>query len=130
MPRERTLFACQNCGYQTPKWLGRCPDCGQWESLVEERVAPPSKDRRASVASPDARPTPLAEITAQGEDRRSTGIGVRPRGKRIEVTADFTPDPGLMIAAATLIVGIVREVMSWPTYDLVRAWGGSRIASR
>jgi DNA repair protein RadA/Sms len=75
VPRERTLFACQNCGYQTPKWLGRCPDCGQWESLVEERVAPPSKDRRAGVASPDARPTPLAEITAQGEDRRSTGIG-------------------------------------------------------
>ncbi|MGH7819410.1 MAG: hypothetical protein ACREQ9_06545, partial [Candidatus Binatia bacterium] len=30
MARERTLFACQSCGYQTPKWLGRCPDCGQW----------------------------------------------------------------------------------------------------
>jgi len=53
-----------------------------------------------------------------GANRRSTGIGVRPRGKRIEVTADFTPDPGLMIATATLIVGIVREVMTWPTYDL------------
>ena len=50
MPRERTLFACQNCGYQTPKWLGRCPDCGQWESLVEERVAPPAKDRRAGAS--------------------------------------------------------------------------------
>jgi len=75
VPRERTLFACQNCGYQTPKWLGRCPDCGQWESLVEERVAPPAKDRRAGAASPEVRPTPLAEITAEGEDRRSTGIG-------------------------------------------------------
>src|SRR5260370_14024518 len=53
-----------------------------------------------------------------GPNRRSTGVGVRPRGNRIEITADFTPDPGLMVATATLIVGIVREVMSWPTYDL------------
>jgi len=60
-------------------------------------------------------PVPAMIVAA---NRRSTGIGVRPRGNRIEVTADFTPDPGLMIAAATLIVGIVREVMSWPTYDL------------
>src|SRR4029079_17033664 len=51
-------------------------------------------------------------------NRRSTGIGVRPRGARIEVTCDFTPDPGLMIATATLIVGIVREVMSWDSYEL------------
>ena len=60
-------------------------------------------------------PVPVMLVAA---NRRSTGIGVRPRGGRIEVTADFTPDPGLMVAAATLIVGIVREVMSWPTYDL------------
>jgi len=53
-----------------------------------------------------------------GANRRSTGIGVRPRSNRIEITADFTPDPGLMIATSTLIVGIVREVMSWPSYDL------------
>ncbi|HEX8155007.1 MAG TPA: hypothetical protein VF698_17875 [Thermoanaerobaculia bacterium] len=51
-------------------------------------------------------------------NRRSTGVGVRPRGNRIEITVDFTPDPGLMIAAATLVVGIVREVMSWPSYEL------------
>src|SRR4051812_5688988 len=57
-------------------------------------------------------------VMVAGGNRRSTGVGVRPRGGRIEVTVDFTPDPGLMVAAATLIVGIVREVMSWPTYDL------------
>jgi hypothetical protein len=51
-------------------------------------------------------------------NRRSTGIGVRPRGNRIEITADFTPDASLMIATATLIVGVVREVMTWPTYRL------------
>jgi hypothetical protein len=53
-----------------------------------------------------------------GANRRSTGVGVRPRGNRIEITADFTPDPGLMIATATLIIGIVREVISWPHYRL------------
>jgi hypothetical protein len=46
-------------------------------------------------------------------NRRSTGVGVRPRGNRVEVTADFTPDAALMIATATLIVGIVRDVMTW-----------------
>jgi hypothetical protein len=51
-------------------------------------------------------------------NRRSTGVGVRPRGNRIEITVDFTPDPGLMIATAALIVGIVREIISWPSYDL------------
>ena len=51
-------------------------------------------------------------------NRRSTGIGVRPRGDRIEITADFTPDPELMIAAATLIVATVRAVMAWPSYEL------------
>jgi len=57
-------------------------------------------------------------VMVAGANRRSTGVGVRPRGNRIEITVDFTPDPGLMIATATVIVGIVREVMSWPSYDL------------
>jgi hypothetical protein len=60
-------------------------------------------------------PVPVAVV---GTNRRSTGVGVRPRGNRIEITADFTPDPGLMIATATLVLGIVREVMSWPSYEL------------
>ncbi len=51
-------------------------------------------------------------------NRRSTGVGVRPRGDRIEITADFTPDAALMIATATVIVGVVREIMTWPSYEL------------
>jgi hypothetical protein len=51
-------------------------------------------------------------------NRQSTGVGVRPRKDRIEITSDFTPDPSLMIATATLIVAIVREVMAWPSYEL------------
>ncbi len=59
-----------------------------------------------------------APVMLLAANRRSTGVGVRPRGNRVEVTADFTPDAALMAATATLIVGIVREVMSWPRYDL------------
>ena len=51
-------------------------------------------------------------------NRRSTGIGVRPRGNRVEVTADFTPSASLMIATATLCVGIIKAVMRWPSYEL------------
>lgn len=57
-------------------------------------------------------------VMLSGGNRRSTGVGVRPRGRRIEVTVDFTPDPLMMIATATLIVGIVRGVMEWPSYEL------------
>jgi hypothetical protein len=60
-------------------------------------------------------PAPVMLLAA---NRKSTGIGVRPRGDRIEITADFTPDAALMIATGTLITGIVREVMTWPSFEL------------
>jgi hypothetical protein len=60
-------------------------------------------------------PTPVMLLAA---NRRSTGVGVRPRGNRVEVTADFTPDPSLMIATGTLCVGIIKSVMHWPSYEL------------
>jgi hypothetical protein len=60
-------------------------------------------------------PAPVMLLAA---NRRSTGVGVRPRGNRVEVTADFTPDPSLMIATGTLCVGIIRAVMNWPSYEL------------
>ena len=59
-----------------------------------------------------------APVMLLAANRRSTGVGVRPRGDRIEVTCDFTPDAGLMAATATLVVGIARAVMAWPTYEL------------
>jgi len=61
-----------------------------------------------------------APVMLLAANRRSTGVGVRPRGNRIEVTADFTPDAALMAATATLIVCIVRDVMSWPDYALAQ----------
>jgi len=59
-----------------------------------------------------------APVMLLATNRRSTGVGVRPRQDRIEITSDFTPSASLMIATATLIVGIVRETMTWPSYAL------------
>jgi hypothetical protein len=60
-------------------------------------------------------PVPVMLLAA---NCRSTGVGVRPRGDRIEVTVDFTPSSSLMIATATFITGVVRHVMSWPSFEL------------
>lgn len=62
-----------------------------------------------------------APIIVAGANRKSTAIGVRPRRDRIEITLDFTPDPGLMAATVALIVGVVREVIGWKSYRLAAA---------
>ena len=59
-----------------------------------------------------------APVMLLATNRRSTGVGVRPRKDRIEITVDFTPSPALMIATATLIVGIVRDAMTWERFGL------------
>ena len=60
-------------------------------------------------------PVPVMLLAA---NRDSTGIGVRPRRNRIEVTVDFTPSPSLMVATANFITGVVRSVMEWPNFGL------------
>jgi len=60
-------------------------------------------------------PVPIIVLAA---NRKSTGIGVRPRRDRIEITLDFTPDPGLMAAATALIVGVTRDIIEWDSYLL------------
>lgn len=60
-------------------------------------------------------PAPVMLLAA---NRESTGVGVRPRGDRLEVTVDFTPSSSLMIAAGTLITGIIREVAAWADLSL------------
>lgn len=59
-----------------------------------------------------------APVMLFAANRRSTGVGVRPRKDRIEVTVDFTPNAALMIATATVVAGITRAVMRWPSFRL------------
>ena len=53
MKGPKTVYTCQSCGSQSPKWLGKCPDCGEWNSFVEERSAGPAADGRASGVAQD-----------------------------------------------------------------------------
>ncbi|MBI3181865.1 MAG: DNA repair protein RadA [Myxococcales bacterium] len=71
MAKPKTLFACQSCGHQAPKWLGRCPDCGGWGTLVEELV--PELARRPPAAG-GQKPVPIAQVPSETEARKSTGI--------------------------------------------------------
>jgi DNA repair protein RadA/Sms len=77
--KTKTVFACQECGSQSQKWLGRCPECGAWNSLVEERTqeAPaPAADiaKRYSLAV-GAGPQLYADIDTVVAERLTTGIG-------------------------------------------------------
>src|SRR3989304_1179459 len=61
MARIRTHFECQQGGYQAPRWMGRCPECGNWGSLVEERPTA-GGGRGAGVRGPSASPVPVTEV--------------------------------------------------------------------
>ena len=76
MAKAKTHFVCQSCGYQAPKWLGRCPGCQEWNTFVEERVIEekiPERDILGFEA--EAVPTPITEITREEGERLQIGIG-------------------------------------------------------
>jgi DNA repair protein RadA/Sms len=76
MGRSRSVYACTECGAQQPRWLGRCPECGGWSTLVEEREAPTAGETRELLAREPhgAKPRRLAEIDADAVPRLETGI--------------------------------------------------------
>jgi DNA repair protein RadA/Sms len=72
---SKTVFSCQSCGYQTPKWMGKCPDCGEWQSFVEEKITVrPAQGARRILSSSQTKPVPLDAITLDPEERLLTGI--------------------------------------------------------
>ena len=78
----RSVFACSACGHQSPKWHGRCPGCGEWNTLVEEAAPAPTarpggggRTARSRRAGRAIRPVPLAEVEAPVVGRLQTGIG-------------------------------------------------------
>ncbi|TDQ45182.1 DNA repair protein RadA [Tepidicella xavieri] len=80
MAKDRTLFACQACGGTTPRWLGKCPHCGAWNSLVETAAEAPSASKNRLSAGPKGlAPTAalavLSDIEATEVARTPTGLG-------------------------------------------------------
>ena len=79
MAKAKTAYVCDNCGYDSPKWVGRCPSCGQWNTFKEVNISPistPSKGAAAVVSAglnrQQSKPQRLSEINATEEERYDT----------------------------------------------------------
>jgi len=71
--KKKTVYTCQQCGYQSPKWMGKCTDCGEWNSFAEEQVI--ASRKKTVVPTSTAAVKLLAEVSATEGDRHRCGIG-------------------------------------------------------
>ena len=72
--KEKTVWFCTSCGNESPKWLGRCPACGEWNTMVEKTVATGKPKRNAAASrAGDHKPQALSDISSAQEDRISLG---------------------------------------------------------
>lgn len=115
--KAATVFFCQNCGYESSKWMGQCPGCKEWNSFVEETVskttphmggASTSTGRRSSSLAPST----LADISISEESRIVTGIGELDRvlgGGIVQGSLTLVGgDPG--IGKSTLLLQVCRNL--------------------
>lgn len=72
--KPRTIYTCTQCGYQSPKWLGRCPDCQQWNTLQEEVRQEEKGSGTKTTTSTGAAPVKINAIVANDERRAHIGI--------------------------------------------------------
>jgi len=119
MSKTRTQFVCQQCGSTSPKWMGRCPDCGEWNTLVETIVE--SKERSPlSYAAPRSKPQRLSEVTSDALERvqlpmpefsRVLGDGIVP-GSLVLIGGD--PGIGkstLLLQVSALMAEVLGKVL-------------------
>ncbi len=110
--KTKTVFFCKECGYETSKWLGQCPGCRQWNTLVEEKISASSKKRIKTDSLPRQKLTSLFDVSMEEEERVSTGIPEMDRvlGGGI-VPGSLTllgGDPG--IGKSTLLLQVCRNL--------------------
>lgn len=74
MAKTKTIYTCQNCGTQSPKWLGRCTSCGEWNSFVEEVVSPKQNTSKLSVQISGNKAITLDAIKSEKNERIRVGI--------------------------------------------------------
>lgn len=112
MAKEKTVYFCQNCGYESGKWMGQCPACRQWNTFVEEVVTAKQSAAGKAKAQSMTAPMRLKDISLDEESRIRTGIGELDRvlGGGI-VPGSLTlvgGDPG--IGKSTLLLQVCRQL--------------------
>ncbi len=75
MAKPKIVYSCQSCGYQSPKWMGKCPDCNQWNSFAEEKYEKPAYPRGELSLGTREAPAPIHEIDTSEDGRVLSGIG-------------------------------------------------------
>ena len=77
--KKKSVFVCQDCGYESAKWMGKCPGCGAWNTMVEEVIAPENNAGGAGGLrlglSDSQKPQPIAEVAIEDLPRFATGSG-------------------------------------------------------
>ncbi len=134
MPKPKTRYVCQTCGSAQPKWMGQCPDCGEWNTLVEMVVQPeaPGRPSSAALAAGGVGPQPLPDIPADGYERipvpidelsRVLGGGIVP-GSVVLISGD----PG--IGKSTLLLQLCDALTRGRRPDSLRLGRGVRRADQ
>lgn len=70
----KTVYSCQKCGYQSPKWMGKCPDCSQWNSFAEENFSDSLRDSETFFELKSEKPSTLSDISTQNINRLLIGL--------------------------------------------------------
>jgi DNA repair protein RadA/Sms len=109
--KAKTVYVCQACGSQSPRWMGKCPDCNAWNTMVEEQMEK-TRDIGAAKRGSAAEPLLLGDIQARDEDRFVTKIGELDRVLGGGIVAGSVVliggDPG--IGKSTLVLQMLRQV--------------------
>lgn len=112
MAKSTMVYFCKECGYETSKWLGQCPGCGQWNSMVEEPARNKVVAKVSNVKEGQSKVSPITDISLEAEEKLSTGLGELDRvlgggivkGSLILVGGD----PG--IGKSTLLLQVCKNI--------------------
>ena len=73
LKKTKSVWVCSHCGNEYSKWLGRCPSCGEWNSMVEQEVVTGKAPVAGMAVGPERKPLPLKDVATTQEDRVSLG---------------------------------------------------------